>query len=241
MKARLIRWFDRTFGVLFRIIQMTLPLRTASGPGVQDLVGLHAIEDSADFAIQNLSHALMFQSREDLWAYCVRRNSSLRSESPVIAEFGVCEGDSINALARMCPRAQIFGFDSFEGLEEDWHGFIWPKGSMSTHGKIPEVEPNVKLHKGWFEETVPDFVTALNNRQIQLLHMDADTYKPTIYVLRSLASNLRAGSIIIFDEFFGYPNFRLHEFRAWHEFVAEYGVEYHYLCYTGQGVAVEIQ
>jgi hypothetical protein len=37
----------------------------------------------------------------------------------VIAEFGVLKGKSINFLATKCPNAQVFGFDSFLGIEED--------------------------------------------------------------------------------------------------------------------------
>lgn len=62
--------------------------------------------------------------------------------------------------------------------------------------------------------------------------MDADTYKPTAYVLNSLAKNLGEGTIVIFDEYFGYPSFRLHEFKAWQEFVNSEGLKYEYIGYT---------
>jgi len=70
--------------------------------------------------------------------------------------------------------------------------------------------------------------------------MDADTFKPTSYVLSSLSNNLVKGTIIIFDEYFGYPNFRLHEFKAWQELVDSSGIEFSYIGYTGYQVAIEI-
>jgi len=60
------------------------------------------------------------------------------------------------------------------------------------------------------------------------------------YVLKTLSKNLGAGTIIIFDEYFGYPNFRLHEFKAWKEFVNSTGIKYRYIGYSEQQVAVEI-
>ena len=70
--------------------------------------------------------------------------------------------------------------------------------------------------------------------------MDADTYKPTAYVLNSLTKNLGKGTIVIFDEYFGYHNFRQHEFKAWQEFVNSEGIKYQYIGYTKMQVAIEI-
>jgi hypothetical protein len=157
-----------------------------------------------------------------------------------IAEFGVYKGKSINFFARSCPKAKVYGFDSFEGLEEDWYGFRLQKGFFSTNGQLPKCERNVILVKGWFEDTLPKFCRELKGEQIQLLHMDADTYKPTSYVLNSLTKNLGKGTIIIFDEYFGYSSFRLHEFKAWQEFVNSEGIKYQYIGYTELQVAIEI-
>jgi hypothetical protein len=158
----------------------------------------------------------------------------------IIAEFGVWKGESINFFAKNCPRAKVFGFDSFEGLEEDWYGFRIQKGFFNMNGQLPKCESNVTLVKGWFEDTLPKFCEELQQEIILLLHMDADTYKPTAYVLNSLLSNLGRGTIVIFDEYFGYPNFRQHEFKAWQEFVNSNGINYAYIGYTEMQVAIEI-
>ena len=134
----------------------------------------------------------------------------------------------------------MYGFDSFLGLEEDWSGWILPAGWFSTNGVMPKCESNVKLYKGWFTETVPTFQTELGNKVISLLHIDSDTYKPAKYVLNALVKNLRPGSIIVFDEYYGYTGWRLHEFKAFQEFVIEHNLKYKYIAYTGEQVAVEI-
>ena len=87
---------------------------------------------------------------------------------------------------------------------------------------------------------MPKFCGELQQEKILLLHMDADTYKPTAYVLSSLLNNLGKGTIIIFDEYFGYHNFRLHEFKAWQELVNSSGLKYRYIGYTEIQVAIEI-
>ncbi len=202
-----------------------------------DLVKQNAVQDSAEYAIKNFSEAMQFGRTSDLWLYCLNRNPF---RGGIIAEFGVYKGASINFFARNCLEARVFGFDSFEGLEEDWYGFKLPKGTFSTNGKIPKVESNVKLIKGLFEETLPNFVNELKQEQIMILHMDADTYKPTKYVLELLIKNLNRGSIIIFDEYFGYSSWRLHEFSAFQEIVSKFSIKYRYIGYTNMQVALEI-
>jgi len=230
--------FNRSFGIVIRGIRRTFINNTP--PGVHYQVKQRAIQDSADYAISHFSGAMMFNTRPELWDFCLTTGNSLQNRACVIAEYGVWKGESINFFARSCPKAVIYGFDSFEGLEEDWHGFTMRRGTFSTSGKQPQCEKNVKLVKGWIEDTMSSFLIELQRSQIQILHIDVDTYKPTSFVLNSLVNNLGKGSIIIFDEFFGYPGFKMHEFKAWHEFVNSNNIQYKYLAYTEMAVAVEI-
>ena len=233
MKAILFSLYVRTFGVIFRVIQINLT-------GVHYLVNQKALQDSADYAIRNFSNAMIFRRREDLWNYCVDLRPSLETDGGIIAEFGVYKGKSLNHFAKKCHKAKVYGFDSFEGSEEDWYGFELTKGKFSTGGRLPKCAKNVELYKGWFEETVPNFIDKIGLSKVQILHMDADTYKPTAYVLNSLYKNLGKGTIVIFDEYFGYPNFELHEFKAWQELVDSTGLKYRYIGYTEMQVAIEI-
>jgi hypothetical protein len=233
--------FNMTVGKIIRLFQASLTPRKLphSLPGVLDLINQQGFQDSAEYALSNFSKALQFKTRPELWSYCLSNIPQLQTGG-VIAEFGVWEGKSINFFARNCPKARVYGFDSFEGLEEDWYGHQFRKGHFSTGGQMPKCEINVHLVKGWFEDTLPKFCDELQQEKILLLHMDADTYKPTAYVLSTLSKNIGKGTVIIFDEYFGYTNFRLHEFKAWQEFIESKGLEYRYLGYTDLAVAIEV-
>jgi Methyltransferase domain len=231
------KFFDRTFGKIIRIFQRSLINRKPVDLTLQDLVNQNAVQDSALYAIKNFSESMQFDARSELWSYCLNINPS---RIGIVAEFGVWKGESINFFARNCKEARVFGFDSFEGLEEDWYGYKLQKGFFSMNGELPRVESNVKLIKGWFEDTVPNFIKELGGEQISILHVDVDTYKPSKYLLNAFAKNLTRGSIIIFDEYFGYTNWRSHEFRAFQEFVSNFGIKYKYIGYTNMAVAIEI-
>lgn len=211
-----------------------------------------AIQDSAKYAYENFGEASYFDgpsSRQDFWIHVIDNYLLQKlipthedaAQSKLILEFGVFEGRSTNFFAQRLPDFEMHGFDSFLGLEEDWYGHSeFKKGAFSVNGKIPKVPDNVSLHKGWFEQTLPVFKKVLGDRKITLLILDADTYKPTTFVLNGLASNLTSGTVIIFDEYFGYPNWRAHEMRAWEEFSLKSKINYRFIAYTSMRVALQI-
>lgn len=79
----------------------------------------------------------------------------------IIAEFGVRNGHTINLLATLYPNHQLYGFDSFMGIPEDWNEES--AGSYSAGGKLPKVANNVSLIHGWFDKTLPVFATQNND------------------------------------------------------------------------------
>lgn len=138
-------------------------------------------------------------------------------------EAGVFYGRSIQLLAKATDQL-VHGFDSFEGLPEDWKAGE-QKGSYSTGGRIPSVPDNVRLHKGWFEQSLPVFLQQYND-PVSLLHVDCDLYSSTRTVLELLADRFVEGTVIIFDDFLGFPGFENHELKAFEEFVLESGWNY---------------
>ena len=71
-------------------------------------------------------------------------------------EFGVASGKTINYISKFT-NDTVYGFDSFEGLPEKWrNGF--DKGCFNRNGNLPKVNKNVTLIKGWFDETLPNFI-----------------------------------------------------------------------------------
>jgi hypothetical protein len=196
--------------------------------------------------IVDLSEAKQFTDREDIWKFCIEKINSSKIQSKdhkefLVLEFGVWEGKSINVIAKLMPKYFICGFDSFFGLEEDWTGTKNNKETFNVNGLIPVTRENVRIIPGWFNETLPRFLEENLEKKIVLLHMDADTYTPTNFVLTTLHNNISSGTIIIFDEYFGYAKtWRLHEYKAFQEFIKNYKIKYRYLAFTNIQVAIEI-
>lgn len=131
-------------------------------------------------------------------------------------EFGVHRGESIARWAELLRGTgdRLVGFDSFEGLPEDWT-IADRKGTFSTDGQAPAIaDPRVTFKKGWFEATVPGFSPPPHERLV--LHLDADLYSSTRTVLTALEAFIAPGTYLLFDEF----SDRNHELRAFAEFWA---------------------
>ncbi len=196
-----------------------------------------AREATARFANAELSGVESFGSRDELLT------NALGLVDPqgngLIAEFGVFRGASINHLARHTER-QVHGFDSFEGLPEKW-GEGFEAGKFKIDG-LPKVRDNVVLHKGWFDEVLPGFRDQ-HPEPVDFLHMDADLYSSTATVLEMLGDRIRPGTVIVFDEFMGYPGWEHGEFLAFREFVDRHDAEFEYVGWVpgDQQVAVRIK
>jgi hypothetical protein len=113
-----------------------------------------------------------------------------------VLEFGVWKGDSIKAFARLNihPQTVFVGFDSFEGLPEEWTANFksLEKGFFSTGGETPkDAEERIQFRKGWFEETLPEFLrhNELTHKTV-VVHLDADLYSSTLFVLSRLWDRL---------------------------------------------------
>jgi len=154
-------------------------------------------------------------------------------------EFGVAGGNSIRILASTTPET-IYGFDSFEGLPEHWR-FDAPKGIFSTSPPT-DLPSNVKLVQGMFETTLPSFLEE-HEESLALLHIDVDLYSSTATIFRHLRNRIVPGTIIIFDEYLNYPEWRQHEYKAFQEYVSSSGVGYDYIgvVLDGEQVAVRIK
>jgi hypothetical protein len=140
----------------------------------------------------------------------------------------------------------IYTFDSVLGLPATWdrgnllvpgHLFAWPEGKA-----LPTFLLNVELKKGWFADTLPSFVD-LHEELIAFLHIDCDIYESTAQGLDLLAPRMVDGTVILFDEFYNYENYRNHEYKAFQEFLAKYSFEAEYLAYNAlhEQVAVRIK
>ena len=165
----------------------------------------------------------------------------VRGKTGLHLEFGVYKGDSINHFAEVSPDVTWYGFDSFEGLPEAWT-LGAKKGAFSIGGNLPPVRGNVRLTKGFFEQTLPGFVAQHRGETIGLLHVDCDLYSSTVTILTHLADMIVPGTIVVFDDFINYHGWEEGEFKAFMEFVTARQLAFEYVAYnrTGGQVAVRI-
>lgn len=154
------------------------------------------------------------------------------------AEFGVRHGASLRFLAGRID-GPVHGFDSFEGLPEDWQHF--KAGTFTTGGRLPQVPDNARLHVGWFADTVPAFLAA-ESAPARLLNVDCDLCSSTRDALVGLVPRIVPGTVIVFDEYFMQPDWREHEYRGFQEVAQRRGWRYRYLAFnfTTRQTAVEI-
>lgn len=154
-------------------------------------------------------------------------------------EFGVFSGKTINLMAKHAPPGRtVYGFDTFEGLPESWRD-KFAKGTFDCKGKFPEVESNVTLVKGLFQDTLVPFLVEHNepsDQKVAVAHLDADLYSATIYVLRELAPRIVPGTLLVFDELINYPGFETHEWKALLEAAEEFGWTFEWIA---QSAALE--
>lgn len=162
-----------------------------------------------------------YQKRYELYTFLLD-NEGLDEEINYL-EFGVAQGRSFRWWVEHSRNedSEFFGFDTFTGLPEDWD--LFEKGAMSAKGEVPSIDDSrVHFIKGLFQETLPDFLERFDRKKRNVIHLDADLYTSTLYVLTSLAPFLKTGDILIFDEFV-VPQ---HEFLAFSNFVSSYYIDY---------------
>ena len=83
-----------------------------------------------------------------------------------------------------------------------------------------------KLIKGMFQDTLIPFLKRYNSSRNKIIHMDADLYSSTLFVLMTLTPYLHKDDIIIFDEF----NVPLHEFKAFKDWTDSTYTKYKVIC-----------
>lgn len=138
-------------------------------------------------------------------------------------EFGVSRGDSFKWwVANVKHKDSLFfGFDTFTGLPEDWGPF--KKGDMSNDNEPPTIDDSRhKFYQGIFQDTLYDFLKSYQSGKKKVIHLDADLYSATLFVLTTLSPYLKKGDILLFDEF----NVPLHEFKAFTEWADSFYINY---------------
>ena len=155
---------------------------------------------SKEFARKN-HDVPMFRDRSKQWKYI---SHEILKDMPIdYLEFGVFRGDSIREWSTLSisPNSRFYGFDTFTGLPEHWFK-DYGKGAFDVGGKIPDIlDTRITFIKGAFQDTLESFLNGFNRRNRIVVHMDADLYSSTLFVLLTLHHRLKEGDIIMFDDF----------------------------------------
>ncbi|RKT55958.1 TylF/MycF/NovP-related O-methyltransferase [Saccharothrix australiensis] len=192
----------------------------------------YALRTTERFVRDNLLTAPAFPNRFDT----LRHALAHAPEHGMALEFGVFRGTTLKIIVEE-RGGDVHGFDSFEGLPEDWRPNR-PAGYFRAD-LVPEV-PGAGIVPGWFDETLPGFF-AEHPGDVAFLHLDADLYSSTVTALEHAGPRLRPGSVVLFDEYFNYPGWEAHEHRAWREFVARHDVAFEYLCFTADNEQLAVR
>ena len=204
-----------------------------------DSIHKEATKDSVKYICENASNSVMLGNRKQLLKFALKeyvKNSEYKDK--LFLEFGTYKGELINFCSSLIPEAKFYGFDSFEGLPET--SGVWVKGEFDVKEKLPKVNKNVSLIKGYFNETLPKFLEEYKEKAA-FIHIDCDLYSSTKTVFDNIYDRVVPNTVIQFDEYYNYPGWRNHEFKAFQEFCKKYSVEYEYIGISHMQVAVVIK
>ena len=150
-------------------------------------------------------------------------------------EFGTAGGAALRWwLARnRHADSRFHSFDTFTGLPEDWGGI--KAGTFTQGGRTPQVDDDrCSFHVGLFTQTLPGYLRAPRSGRRLVVHVDPDLYSSTLYVLTMLAPRLAADDVLLLADFCSMRH-PTHVFRAFHDFVAAYGLAYEVLASSNFG------
>ncbi len=170
-------------------------------------------------------------------------------------EFGTGLGATIAHIAKYAPDT-IYTFDWFRGLPEEWvlsEEEVYDIGTFGVYpitssGEVVRDITDIRLQnvrnfihvntkgkaiiiEGLFEDTLPEFVKE-HSGDCALIHIDCDLYSSTKTVFNYLERQIVPRTVIIFDEFYNYVNYKEHEYKAFLEFIDKTGLEYEFIAHV---------
>jgi hypothetical protein len=161
----------------------------------------------------------------------------------LLLDLGVWIGWSTRLLSDACDHT-VYGFDTFEGLVEDWQiddqtvvkrgtfsltepfaqRFIRDTGVSLVDGVPDALGRKVQFVRGSTYETLAPFLAGRPAAPIRLFHMDLDTYESCLHALETCRDHFVEGSVLVFDEYLVTNG----EMLAFYEFQRKYQLEWRY-------------
>lgn len=189
--------------------------------GLSRFVHKHKKDGLCDFHSRKFDYA----KREKLYEFVIEKES-LSDSAVDYFEFGVAKGQSfkwwVNRMYNS--ESRFYGFDTFTGLPEDWGTF--KAGAMSSGNKKPEIDDSrVSFYQGLFQQTLLPFLENYNVKNRKVIHLDADLYSSTLFIMTIMYPYLKPGDILFFDEF----SVPMHEYKAFMEWTKSFYIQYEVL------------
>jgi O-methyltransferase len=144
----------------------------------------------------------LYARREDIWRVVLNEVEAKKNRI-LFLEFGVFEGASFRFFSKeiIHPASRLIGFDTFIGLPEDWGHRL--KGTYSAAGITPDIDDRrASFIVGLFQDTFPSLQISDANFDSVVVHLDADLYSSTLFVLTECWRRF-SKVYVIFDEFVG--------------------------------------
>ena len=178
-----------------------------------------------------------------LWEASRLTRPSRQDSDELLLDLGVWLGWSTRLTSDASGRT-VYGFDTFEGLVEDWQiddQILIKRGTFSLSEPLAQRsmrDTGVSLHdglpaalgrkvqfiRGSTYETLAPFLADRPAAPIRLFHMDLDTYESCLHGLETCKDHFIEGSILVFDEYLVTNA----EMRAFFEFQSRYELEWRY-------------
>jgi len=178
-----------------------------------------------------------------LWEASQLPKQTIEDSDELLLDLGVWIGWSTRLMSDASGRT-VYGFDTFEGLVEDWQiddHTVVKQGTfalsdplaqqlrrhtgVTMHDGVPDaVGRNVHFVKGSTYQTLEPFLAEHPGTPIRLFHMDLDTYESCLHALEACKDSFIKGSILVFDEYLVTNG----ELLAFFEFQDRYGLEFQY-------------
>lgn len=155
-------------------------------------------------------------------------------------EFGTGSGATAKVMCRSRRHGQVFSFDWFEGLPDDWLPQFGINRGYFAQPPPTDLPKNATIVVGRFEDTLEPFLEERPGLAVDLLHIDCDIYESTRYVLQQLTPRMGPGTVMVFDELFYYPTREKHEAKALYEWLVETGSEVDWIGSHGLRSADEV-
>ena len=226
------------FYILTFLIRNILPVKklhvNAFGTGIYDRFKAEELDKCYNHFKKHFYDAV-FLDHHELKKFSITRaiENDKNKDDSYYLEFGVFKGGSINLFSEyLSPLSKkIYGFDSFEGLREDWKGHVfYPKGSLSLNKKLPDVKKNVYLNQGWIQDTLPTFLKQEKVNKINFIHIDVDTYETTKFILSQTKELMSENAVILFDDLYNFSGWSVGEYKALQEVYSE--EEYKFIAFS---------